>query len=93
MVVEVTFDPAYIRPWLLFLGGCLSFVAWFTRDEQWSLIYWIARLRGQQSVDVHFEQAGGMHRGKFILIGMAILALGIGWPWIVESLGMTFRRM
>jgi len=41
---------------------------------------------------VHFEQAGGMHRGKFILIGMAILALGISWPWVVESLGMTFQR-
>jgi hypothetical protein len=94
MVVEVNFDSANIRPWLLFLGGCLSFVAWFTRDEQWSLAYWWSWLRGRRGeVHIQSEQMGGLSRGKYILIGGAILALGIAWPWIVESLGIVFTRI
>lgn len=77
-----------IRLGLLLVGGAIIAAAWLTPDEMWTKRYWLNRLRGYSGdVEIHTAQMGGVERGRYLLIGVAMVVLGLAWPWVLDWMG------
>jgi hypothetical protein len=87
MPAELGFLIGLIRVALVVFGIALTLAAWFSRDEMWSIWYWIAILRGEEGrTEIHNQQYGGIKRAKYILIGCGMVILGITFPWLLRGL-------
>lgn len=70
---------------LFIAGGIVVFLfAWNTSDSIWSPFYWLDRLRGGSGdINIHLQQDGGMTRGKYIILGILMVLLGVfGESWL-----------
>jgi hypothetical protein len=82
--IEIPVSIGAMRAALVVIGLIVFLLAWNTEDRVWSLWYWFDRIRGGGG-DIHigFEQRGGLKRGKYIIMGIVMVLLGIfGGPWL-----------
>jgi hypothetical protein len=98
MIFEINFSPTLAR-WLIFgVGVALTFVAWNTSDRSWA--FWRSIHDRHYHINEpveHFahketDLTGGLRRGKYLLIGLALIALALFGGMIADALGIRFVR-
>ena len=83
-MTEIPFSIRAMRIAAVVIGLVVFLVAWNTRDRMWSIWYWLDRIRGGSGdIWTGMEQRGGLKRASYILLGIALILIGIfGESWL-----------
>ena len=91
MIFEVNFNPAIARWLILGVGVAIVLVAWFTSDSAWA--GWKKTGDGALYTRKESDVEGGWRRMQVLLLGLALVALGIFGGMLADALGIRFVRM
>ena len=83
-MTEIPVSIGAMRVAMVVIGLIVFLLAWNTEDRIWSPWYWLDRLRGGTGeIHIGFQQRGGLKRGGYIIIGIAMILVGIfGESWL-----------
>lgn len=97
MILEINFNPALARWFIFGVGVLIAFVAWNTSDRSWA--FWRTEEPGYHVNDPvdplaykERDDTGGLRRGKYLLIGLALMALALFGPMLADALGVRIVR-